>query len=35
MTPTFDPPTLSKLIAMHGAMTEVEMAIPLIVIRGR
>jgi hypothetical protein len=34
MTPTFDPPTLHKLVAMHGAMTEVEMAIPLIVIRG-
>ena len=33
MTPTFDPSSVSKLVAMHGAMTEVEMAIPLIVIR--
>ncbi|HZM78021.1 MAG TPA: nucleotide pyrophosphatase/phosphodiesterase family protein [Candidatus Limnocylindrales bacterium] len=33
LTPTFDPPTVSRLVAMHGAMTEVEMAIPLIVIR--
>lgn len=35
LTPTFDPPNVSKLVAMHGAMTEVEMAIPLIVVRGR
>lgn len=35
MTPTFDPPSVSGLVAMHGALTEVEMAIPLIVIRGR
>jgi predicted AlkP superfamily pyrophosphatase or phosphodiesterase len=32
MTATFDPPTVSRLVAMHGALTEVEMAIPLIVI---
>ena len=32
MTPTFDPPSVSKLVAMHGSMTEAEMAIPLIVI---
>jgi predicted AlkP superfamily pyrophosphatase or phosphodiesterase len=33
LTPTFDPPSVSKLVAMHGAMTEAEMAIPLIVVR--
>jgi len=32
MTSMFDPPSVSRLIAMHGALTEVEMAIPLIVI---
>jgi hypothetical protein len=35
LSPTFDPPTLTNLVAMHGSMTEVEMAIPLIVIRGQ
>jgi predicted AlkP superfamily pyrophosphatase or phosphodiesterase len=35
LSPTFDPPALTNLVAMHGSMTEVEMAIPLIVIRGQ
>lgn len=35
LSPVSDSPSVSSLVAMHGALTEAEMAIPLLVIRGR
>jgi Type I phosphodiesterase / nucleotide pyrophosphatase len=34
LAPGYEPPTVGRLIAFHGSTTPVEMAIPLIVVRG-